>query len=101
VVAAPGQLFEADLPAGFHYRDEFISRQDEAALLDDISRIVFSNFEMRGVVARVSPAAPIGWHRDAPQYDVVVGLPCSRPHSAGQYAALFDYVPDSTIVTTM
>jgi alkylated DNA repair dioxygenase AlkB len=123
VVAAPGQLFEAELPAGFYYRDEFISRDDEAALLDDISRIEFSNFEMRGVVARrrvaffgrsydsgrmptgplpafllplrdriaawarvdaeaftmalvneYPPAAPIGWHRDAPQYDVVVGL---------------------------
>jgi hypothetical protein len=116
-------LFSADTPAGFHYRDDFISVAEEAALLDDISRIEFANFEMRGVVAKrrvaffgasydqgetqsppipgflkpvmiraaawagVDPdafamalineyraGAPIGWHRDAPQYDIVAGL---------------------------
>jgi alkylated DNA repair dioxygenase AlkB len=116
-------LFEPDLPAGFRYRAEFISREEETALVEVISEIEFSAFEMRGVVARrrvaffgrsydavpgpekpipqflfgvrdrlatwagVSPAAfamalineyreaaPIGWHRDAPQYDIVAGL---------------------------
>jgi alkylated DNA repair dioxygenase AlkB len=40
------------------------------------------------------PGAPIGWHRDAPQYDVVVGLslgaPCRmrlRPYVAARAAA--------------
>ena len=116
-------LFDPDLPTGFHYRDDFITREAEAALIDAISSIEFSEFEMRGVVARrrvaffgrsydavpgpekpipeflfdvrdrlaawaeVAPAAfamalineyreaaPIGWHRDAPQYDIVAGL---------------------------
>jgi hypothetical protein len=116
-------LFEPDLPQGFHYRDDFISREEEARLIEAISTIEFSEFEMRGVVARrrvaffgrsydavpgpekpipeflfgvrdrlaewagVAPAAfamalineyreaaPIGWHRDAPQYDMVAGL---------------------------
>jgi alkylated DNA repair dioxygenase AlkB len=117
------RLFEADLPQGFHYREDFVSREEEAALIESISEIEFSHFEMRGVVARrrvaffgrsydavtgpeqpipaflfgvrdrlaewagVAPtafamalineyrdAAPIGWHRDAPQYDIVAGL---------------------------
>lgn len=45
-------LFEPDLPAGFRYRAEFISREEETALVEVISEIEFSAFEMRGVVAR-------------------------------------------------
>jgi alkylated DNA repair dioxygenase AlkB len=113
-----------DVPGGFHHRDDFITVDEEAALVDDIGQCVeFSNFEMRGVVARrrvaffgrsydnsgvtspplpdflrplrdriaawagvgseafamalineYRPGAPIGWHRDAPQYDVVAGV---------------------------
>jgi alkylated DNA repair dioxygenase AlkB len=110
------------LPDGFRYAPEFISPQDEVALLDQIGRVEFSAFEMRGVVAKrrvaffgrsyertrlspplpsfllpvrdllaawaavpasafemalineYPPGAPIGWHRDAPQYEVVAGL---------------------------
>ena len=118
----PG-LFEPDLPRGFQSRDDFISREEESALIDAITAIEFAEFEMRGVVARrrvaffgrsydavpgpeksipeflfgvrdrlaewagITPdtfrmalineyreAAPIGWHRDAPQYDIVAGL---------------------------
>src|SRR5687767_8881287 len=117
------RLFEADLPAGFQYRDDFISVAEESALVAAIAGLEFSTFEMRGVVARrrvaffgrsydavpgpeqpipqflffvrdrlaawakIDPAAfamalinqyreaaPIGWHRDAPQYDIVAGL---------------------------
>ena len=130
-------MFEPRLPPGFEYRDDFISREEELPLIDAIATIEFSQFEMRGVVARrrvaffgrsydavpgdhpttqsprhgdpgperpipeflfgirdrlaewagVPPtafamalineyreAAPIGWHRDAPQYDIVAGL---------------------------
>jgi alkylated DNA repair dioxygenase AlkB len=116
-------LFEAPLPPGFHYRDGFISDQEEATLADEIARLEFSTFEMRGVIARrrvaffgrsydasvrvtpqlpdfllalrdkaaewagvdpqtfamalvneYPPGAPIGWHRDAPQYDIVAGI---------------------------
>jgi alkylated DNA repair dioxygenase AlkB len=121
--SAQGLLFERPVPNGFHYREDFISRDEEAALVDAIGRIEFANYEMRGVVARrrvaffgrsydasvtvapevpefllplreraaawaqVDPAAfamalineyqsgaPIGWHRDAPQYDIVAGV---------------------------
>ena len=118
----PGPLFhEPAAPAGFAYREDFITIAEEAALLETISKISFSGFQMRGVVARrrvaffgesydqsqagpfpdfllplrdrigtwsqcdphafvmalnneYSPGAPIGWHRDAPRYDVVAGI---------------------------
>ena len=117
-----GSLFEANVPDGFLYRPNFVTPEEEAALVDDVSRIEFSTFEMRGVVARrrvaffghsydagrispplpaflfplrvkiarwanvapdafamalineYPPAAPIGWHRDAPQYGIVAGV---------------------------
>ena len=114
-------LFEHDVPPGFHYRQDFISEAAEQALIDAIATVAFSDFEMRGVVARrrvaffgesydrataaplpdfllplrdeiarwagvnsdafamslineYRPGTPIGWHRDAPQYDVVAGI---------------------------
>jgi alkylated DNA repair dioxygenase AlkB len=122
-MAASGTLFGANLPDGFHYRERFISTDDEQRLVGDIGRVEFSNFEMRGVVARrrvaffgssydsgrapsppipsfllpirnalaswaavdpesfamalineYGPGAPIGWHRDASQYDIVAGI---------------------------
>jgi alkylated DNA repair dioxygenase AlkB len=121
-------LFEADLPAGFRYADEFITRDEEQALRAHIASIEFSAFEMRGVVARRRVAffgsaydarstptadmpefllplraklagwigvdadafamalineyprgAPIGWHRDAPQYGIVTGVSLLTP----------------------
>lgn len=118
-----GQLFGADTPGGFEYREDFISREEEADLLNHINKIEFATFEMRGVVAKRRVAffgasydrsdqpsppipeflwssrerlaawagvgaddfamalineyregTPIGWHRDAPQYDIVAGL---------------------------
>jgi alkylated DNA repair dioxygenase AlkB len=122
-VALARRLLSANLPDGFHYRDDFISSDDEASLVEAIGGLEFSAFEMRGVVARrrvaffgrsydasgaaaaplpaflfglrdkvaewanvdshafamalineYPPGAPIGWHRDAPQYDVVAGI---------------------------
>jgi alkylated DNA repair dioxygenase AlkB len=123
LVPPSGSLFDADIPAGFIYRQDFITAAEEAALTEEIARIAFSTFEMRGVVARrrvaffgsaydigrtdtapmpafllplrekasalagvtpdafamalineYAPGAPIGWHRDAPQYDIVAGV---------------------------
>jgi alkylated DNA repair dioxygenase AlkB len=120
---ATGSLFGADLPAGFTFREEFLSRDEENRLIEHINSIEFANFEMRGVVAKrrvafygasydrtdgpsppipeflhpvraklaslagvtpeafamslineYRPGAPIGWHRDAPQYDIVAGV---------------------------
>lgn len=114
-------LFE-ELPDGFHYGEEFVSVDEEQALLRTLAQVRFSNFEMRGAVARrrvaffgesysraeaapalpefllplrariaawagqppeafamalvneYPPGAPIGWHRDAPQYEDVAGV---------------------------
>ena len=115
-------LFEPDMPAGFVYRDDFITPAEESELAANIHAVEFSNFEMRGAIARrrvaffgksytagettppvpaflmplreriagwaqlepeqfamalineYRPGAPIGWHRDAPQYELVAGV---------------------------
>jgi alkylated DNA repair dioxygenase AlkB len=124
MAGSPG-LFDHNLPQGFHYRENFITGADERVLLDAIAHVAFSDFEMRGVVARrrvaffgqsynraeseplppfllplratiaqwagvdaeafamglineYRPGSPIGWHRDAPQYDIVAGSRCCR-----------------------
>ena len=116
----PG-LFEHNVPPGFRYAEDFITDSDERALLHAMANVAFSDFEMRGVVARrrvaffgqsydravagplpafllplrarladwagveaeafamallneYRPGTPIGWHRDAPQYDIVAGV---------------------------
>ena len=122
VVQLSRPLFGETVPEGFHYRLDFVTAAEEVALVDDLSRIEFSLFEMRGVVARrrvaffgrsydratvapplpsfliplrarvaawaniraddfamalineYRPGAPIGWHRDAPQYDITAGI---------------------------
>jgi hypothetical protein len=48
---APG-LFGLDVPAGFQYREDFVSGSDERVLVDAMAGVAFSDFEMRGVVAR-------------------------------------------------
>jgi hypothetical protein len=115
------RLFGQDGPPGLSYRAGFITDPEETALVDAISTVTFSAFEMRGVVAKrrvaffgqsydrgealpipgfllpfrariaewagldpgafamalineYPPGAPIGWHRDAPQYEIVGGI---------------------------
>jgi alkylated DNA repair dioxygenase AlkB len=121
MVARSPSLFHRDVPPGFEYREDFITDADERALLEGIADVAFSDFQMRGVVARrrvaffgqsydraaagplpafllplrariahwagidadafamalineYRPGTPIGWHRDAPQYDVIAGI---------------------------
>ena len=123
-----GSLFARDLPDGFQYRADFVTPAEEDDLANEIGRVRFSEFEMRGVVARrrvaffgrsydagaastpsipsfllplrdklaawaerdpnhfamalinqYSAGAPIGWHRDAPQYEIVAGLSLLSP----------------------
>jgi hypothetical protein len=45
-------LFGRDSPLGFQYREDFITDADERALLEAIADVAFSDFEMRGVIAR-------------------------------------------------
>src|SRR5829696_5062593 len=128
MTSVDASLFDIDVPDGFRYRNDFISVDEEALLADEIARVEFSTFEMRGVVARrrvaffgrsydaggaptrpvaafllpsrdrlaawagvdpddfamalineYPPGAPIGWHRDAPQYDIVGGISLLSP----------------------
>jgi alkylated DNA repair dioxygenase AlkB len=126
IVAVFRRLFEHPLPSGFQYRENFITEPQERLLLDAIAAVEFSNFELRGMVARrrvaffgesydreaagpippfllplrndiaawaelpadsfamalineYRPGSPIGWHRDAPQYDIVAGLSLLSP----------------------
>src|SRR6185503_14921505 len=102
-------------------RENFITDADERVLLEAIAHVAFSDFEMRGVMARrrvaffgqsygqaaagplpafplplrangaawsgvaseafamalineYRPGTPIGWHRDAPRYDIGAGV---------------------------
>src|SRR2546422_9728566 len=52
VSSAASALSDGDAPEGFHYRDGFITIDEEASLAEEIARLEFSTFEMRGVVAR-------------------------------------------------
>ena len=119
-MAGSPRLFEHALPPGFHYRHDFVTEANERDLLAALADVAFSDFAMRGVVARrrvaffgqsydqttaaplpafllplramiarwagveagafamalvneYRPGSPIGWHRDAPQYDIVAG----------------------------
>jgi alkylated DNA repair dioxygenase AlkB len=114
---------EASDLGGFLYQPDFLTAEDEQSLVERIAAVEFTNFEMRGVVARrrvaffgrsyegagraappltpflidlrtkvgarvhrdpaafvmalineYPPGAAIGWHRDAPQYDIVAGI---------------------------
>jgi len=51
MAGSPG-LFAHDVPSGFHYREDFITDSDELVLLDAMATVAFSDFELRGVVAR-------------------------------------------------
>jgi alkylated DNA repair dioxygenase AlkB len=117
---------ETPLPEGFIYMPEFLTGDEERALLDRISTLQFGDVRMHGVVARrrivqyghnysfdssrvsagveipeflrplrsrvanvaarepeafaelliteYPPGATIGWHRDAPAFDIVAGV---------------------------
>mgnify|MGYP003576558790 CR=1 FL=1 len=49
---ASRNLFGREAPAGFHYREDFVTDADERVLLEAIADVAFADFEMRGVVAR-------------------------------------------------
>ncbi len=138
-------LFGIEVPGGFQHRDDFITTDEEATLAGEIARLTFSNFEMRGVVARrrvaffggtydagqaptlpmpefllplrarlaawagiaadafamslineYAPGAPIGWHRDAPQYGIVAGV--SLLSSCRMKFRPYVYVPEGASV---
>jgi hypothetical protein len=48
----PGSLFGPAVPDGFHYRADFVTASEERALAAALRRVSFSDFEMRGVIAK-------------------------------------------------
>ena len=52
MAAASGSLFGPAVPDGLHYLADFITTADEAALVAGIAAVTFTDFELRGVVAR-------------------------------------------------
>ena len=48
----PGFLFGPAVPDGFHYRADFVTAAEELELAAALERISFSDFEMRGVIAK-------------------------------------------------
>jgi alkylated DNA repair dioxygenase AlkB len=137
-------MLERQLPEGMRYDDNYLTEEEEAALVESIRSVEFSTYELRGVVARrrvaffgtaydasrpatalpdfllalrprlaawagvvpeafamalineYRPGSPIGWHRDAPQYDIVAGL--SLLSSCRM--RLRPYVSPTSLVTT-
>jgi alkylated DNA repair dioxygenase AlkB len=79
-----GSAVTAELP-GF-----LLPLRDKIARWTDISADLFA----MALINEYSPGAPIGWHRDAPQYDIVAGVSllssCRmkfRPYVGGATAA--------------
>lgn len=120
-----------ELPEGFHYEPDFLTRSEEGELLRQIGTLDFLPFDFQGytakrriveygweydftarqasaakripdfllplrervgefagiapealvesVVTEYSPGAPIGWHRDVPQFEIVIGVSLGGP----------------------
>jgi hypothetical protein len=47
-----GSLFGPAVPDGFHYRSNFVTASEELELAAALGRVSFSDFEMRGVIAK-------------------------------------------------
>lgn len=136
----------AELPEGFLYRPDFLSGEEESALLRTFETLPFAAFEYLGYTAKrrvvvygwdydfssrrtstaapipefllplrartaaliglapeafveaviheYPPGAPIGWHRDVPQFDIVAGVSLAsacrmrlRPYAATRRTA--------------
>jgi hypothetical protein len=86
-------LFETDrLPEGFWYRTDFITADEQRALVAAIEQIEFSTFEMRGVVARrrVAFFGQSYTSGEKPQGPI----PGFLSHPADDRAPIFDYFSD-------
>ena len=130
-IAQPDLFAGAALPDGFRYQPEFLTPEDEAALLAHMPELDFQAFDFQGykglrrvvyfgwrydftagklgqakpipdfllplrgkaaafaglaadafghvLINEYQPGAPIGWHRDRPQFDDVVGVSLGAP----------------------
>jgi alkylated DNA repair dioxygenase AlkB len=121
-----GNSNSLDLPEGFLYQPDFITREEESELLNQIASLAFQAFDFHGYIAKrriveygyeydftarqaqtarplpaflepfrvraadwagisadqiiesviteYSPGSPIGWHRDVPQFEIIIGI---------------------------
>jgi alkylated DNA repair dioxygenase AlkB len=99
-------LFGADLPDGFDYRPDFISRAEEHALAAAIATVEFDTFAMRGVVARRRVKFYGASYNEAPAIampDFLMSVRARAAAWAGVDAADFamalinEYTPGATI----
>ena len=89
------QLFAASPagPPGFTYAPQFLRVEEEAQLLEAISTLPFEEAQYKewrarlanwagipeqrirhAMIAEYRPATPLGWHRDVPQFEEVMGV---------------------------
>ncbi|HSN19423.1 MAG TPA: alpha-ketoglutarate-dependent dioxygenase AlkB [Usitatibacter sp.] len=60
----------AGLPNGLAFVPEFIGREEERALLEAIPAVDFTH----ALVSEYRPGTQLGWHRDVPQFESIVGV---------------------------
>ena len=68
-------LFAEPLIAGLEYRDSFITSAEESELLEHLKALDLA----QALLIRYDPGAGIGWHRDRPVFDKVVGISLNTP----------------------
>jgi alkylated DNA repair dioxygenase AlkB len=68
----------ADAPAGFHYRPEFLSPDEEERLVAEIRALELAPFEMRGMVSR-RRVAHFGWRYGYESWRVEPGRAIPEP----------------------
>jgi alkylated DNA repair dioxygenase AlkB len=132
MAAQPSLFDDPRLPAGFRYEPQFLSADEEGALIERFADLPFEPFEFHGhlgrrrvvyfgwrydfshgavqpveaipdwlgpvraraaefaqialpgalaqaMVTEYQPGAPIGWHRDRPQFEDVIGISLGAP----------------------
>jgi alkylated DNA repair dioxygenase AlkB len=88
-------LFDV-LPAGFVYQPDFISEDEERALLDAIGAMAFGEVRMRGVTAR-RRVRQFGWRYSFESFTVTPGaeIPAFLLPIRDRSATLADVEPDA------
>ena len=69
-VAFFGATYDASLPASGPVPEFLFGLRSRLASWADVEPAAFA----MALINEYQPGAPIGWHRDAPQYDVVAGI---------------------------
>ena len=92
IPAAQGALFAAPSPPGLSFREEFVSPDEEAALLAEIARLAFKPFEFHGWTGHRETES-FGWRYDfnqarAERADPIPGFLLPLRARAAEFAGL-------------